>query len=144
MRLEKERKQQEQVARKKKAEADRKAKETADRAAAEKALQDSLLEEERQTLVGQEISRFAAKIKREVERVWNRPSDSGGGLSCVVGVKLLPSGKVVDVNVVQGSGNIAFDRSVVVAVYKADPLPVPTDPEVMQAFRTFNFKFDPR
>jgi len=59
-----------------------------------------------------------------------------------VEVRLLPGGDVVpgSVQVVQSSGNDAFDRSVVAAVYKATPLPVPSG-RLFEQFREPNFKF---
>jgi colicin import membrane protein len=46
------------------------------------------------------------------------------------------------VRVIESSGNAAFDQSVVVAIYKASPLPVPDGSE-FDLFRDFNFVFRP-
>jgi colicin import membrane protein len=50
---------------------------------------------------------------------------------------------VLLVNVVQSSGNAAFDRSVEAAVRKADPLPMPDSPRLQAEFRNLVFLFDP-
>jgi colicin import membrane protein len=62
----------------------------------------------------------------------------------VVNLRLEPGGQVVpdSVHVIEGSGNAAFDQSVVVAIYKASPLPVPDGAE-FEMFKDFNFVFKP-
>ena len=39
---------------------------------------------------------------------------------------------------VRSSGNPVFDRATENAIYLAEPLPVPTDPEVFEILREFN------
>jgi colicin import membrane protein len=56
---------------------------------------------------------------------------------------MIPGGTVTSVEVVQSSGDPSFDRSAVAAVQRASPLPVSADPEVMDRFRSFNFRFNP-
>jgi colicin import membrane protein len=46
------------------------------------------------------------------------------------------------VSVVRGSGNAAFDQSVIAAVYNASPIPVPSGP-AFERFREFDLKFSP-
>ena len=65
------------------------------------------------------------------------------GLECVVRVRLVPGGEVIDAKVVRGSGNPAFDRSVENAVYKSTPLPWPTDKQLFEYFRELEFIFKP-
>jgi colicin import membrane protein len=45
-------------------------------------------------------------------------------------VDQIPGGEVTGVKILKGSGNSAFDRSVVAAINKASPLPQPRDPTV--------------
>jgi colicin import membrane protein len=44
---------------------------------------------------------------------------------------------------VKSSGNPVFDRSAESAVYKAAPLPQPSDPKAAEALRDFQFIFKP-
>lgn len=147
---EQERKRKAEAERKHKAEAERKRKkEAARRKAAEKELQKGLAAEQerlnaqRQTAMQRIIDEYALYIRAKVQRNWIKPPDSGTGLACTVEVRLIPGGEVVDVRIVRSSGNAAFDRSVETAVFKASPLPVPSDPEVMDQFRSLRFEFRP-
>ncbi len=82
-------------------------------------------------------------IERKVTQNWNRPSTVSGKLACTIRVGLIPSGDVMSVVVLKGSGNQLFDDSAERAVFKASPLPVPKDPKVFSKFRSFTFVFSP-
>ena len=143
-----EKKRKAEAEKKRKAElaARRKAEEAAKRKAAEDALQASLAEEQQQLAaarVSKEVNRYMAYIREKVQRSWIRSPDSRPGLTCLVEVRLIPSGEVIDAKIIQSSGDTAFDRSVEAAVFKASPLPVPKDPQVMEKFRSFRFRFKP-
>ena len=90
-----------------------------------------------------EIARFEAIIRQKVERSWTRPANAREGLECVVQVRLIAGGEVLQAAVVRSSGNPLFDRSAVNAIYKASPLPVPDDKSMFDHFREFDFKFRP-
>ena len=83
-------------------------------------------------------------IKQYVERFWRLPYDSPRGLKVKLTIRLDASGKVQNVTVADSSGSAAFDRSAIRAVQSASPLPMPSDPEVAEKFRYFNFIFEPR
>jgi colicin import membrane protein len=135
----------------KKAEAEKKrqAEEARKKAEAEREMRERLAAEQerlraqRDSAMQRMIDEYGLYIKEKVQRSWIRPSGSSASLSCVVNVRLIPGGEVVDVKIVRGSGNAAFDRSVEAAVFKASPLPVPSDPEVMEKFRSITFEFNP-
>lgn len=130
---------------KRKADAEAKAKAEADaqRKAAEQALQAQIAAEDaaRDQSI---ISRFVGLIADRVQRNWIQPPSYRVGLSCVVQVQLLPSGDVIGAQVVQSSGDAAFDRSVERAVLQATPLPLPPDPGLFERFRTLQFRFAPK
>lgn len=92
----------------------------------------------------QEKGSIIAAIQQKVARNWLRPPGAAEqGLKCVIRVRLGSSGSVLLVQVVESSGNGAFDRSAEAAVRKADPLPMPTSPRLQALFRDFKFEFDP-
>jgi len=134
---EEERKQQEELARQ---EAEMKQKLEADRQRRDAARQQAEYQSRQR-----EISKYLGLIKNAVTRHWTLPSQDMSGLSCKVKVRIIPSGEVIDVQIIKSSGNLAFDRSVETAVYRAAPLPVPAiDSGLFDEFREVIFSFEPR
>lgn len=87
---------------------------------------------------------YRALVKSVLHQNWTKPTGFVlTGLSCVVLVDLLPTGEVVRVTITQSSGNVTFDRSTEVAVYKSSPLPMPGDPGLASEARQFEFTFNP-
>ncbi len=149
-----EKRRREAEARKKAAAEKRRREELARQAAQERALEEQLLLEEqqreerrieadRQRRIRSLIDHTIALIQQKVERNWIRPPESAKGLSCRVLVRLLPGGLVVGVRLKQSSGDELFDRSVINAVHKASPLPLPDEPGVFEYFRELEFVFKP-
>ena len=89
------------------------------------------------------IARYKVLIRQKVEQNWVRPPDSRKGMKCVVRVKLVQGGDVLEAEVVQSSGDPVFDRSVENAVYRASPLPLPDDSTLFPYFRELEFTFKP-
>ncbi len=89
------------------------------------------------------VNKHVSIISQRVKRFWIKPTIAEDGLHCRLQVSLFPSGEVKDVKVIESSGNAVFDRSAVSAVYKAAPLPVPTDPKAAAHFKQFEFNFKP-
>lgn len=144
-----EKKRQAEAARRKAAAEKKRQEEEARRKAAEAEMQARLAAEQerlatqRRSAMQSMVAEYVQYIKEKVQRSWIRPPGSGSELSCTVEVRLIPSGEVIDARIVRSSGNPALDRSVETAVFKASPLPVPPDPEVMEQFRTIKFEFTP-
>ncbi|PHS24488.1 MAG: protein TolA [Methylophaga sp.] len=147
---EEKKKAEEKAAHEAKVKADREAavaaKLKAQRDEAAKLLQDSLDAEarEQETMrINGVVDKHVSIIRQRVKRYWIKPSSAERGLQSTLQVSLLPSGEVKVVKVVKSSGNILFDRSAENAVYKASPLPVPTDPKALAKFKQFSFNFKP-
>ncbi len=142
-----ERKRKAEAERKRKlaAEKKRKAEEAARRAAEERAMQQALEAEIAGELNARELNRYIGLIQKRITRAWIRPPGSARGLRCTVRVRLVGNGTIVpgSVRIVHGSGNSAFDRSVVQAVYKAEPLPLPEEPTLRARFNELELIFDP-
>ncbi|MEN8207384.1 MAG: cell envelope integrity protein TolA, partial [Pseudomonadota bacterium] len=117
--------------------------EAARRKEAEQALQAQLAEEQAQARAESALSQYIPYIQEKIQRNWLRPPGSPAGLSCLILVKLIPGGEVVDAKVVRSSGDPLFDRSVETAVLKASPLPLPEDVTMFKYFREINFNFKP-
>jgi len=124
---------------------ERLAKETAakEQLAREQSLRELAAEEEAQMRAQVAVASFTDLIRQKVERNWIQPASDISGLSCVVRVRLIPGGDVIDAQVIKSSGNAFFDRSVELATRKAAPLPLPSDPSMFNYFRTLEFYFRP-
>lgn len=121
-----------------KAEADRKAAQARAELARQMAAEEDLLAAADSGLLDQ----YAEIIRQKVERNWIRPASAREGISCVVLVKQIPGGEVVDVRVTECNGDAAVVRSIEAAVLRASPLPPPPDPTLFD--RSLRFDFRPR
>jgi len=129
-------KAEEETRKKKVAEEKRKeelAAELAAEEAAEQASRDEIL-----------ISSIANRIKRTIEGEFNKIG-LPNGLECILHVRLIPGGEVINVSIAQSSGNDIFDRRAVNATQKASPLPVPDDVATFERLdlREINLRFKP-
>ena len=114
---------------------------------AKRAFESALAEDEEELVLAQTrlrdklLAEYSLAIKAAVERNWIRPPGAPADLACIVRVSQAPSGDVVKVEIVETSGNRAFDISVENAVWKSSPLPLPKDQSLFS--RDLNFVFDP-
>jgi colicin import membrane protein len=151
-----ERLKEEEAQRKKQAEADKRAREEERKKEqklkqqqAEQSLREHLAEEEksrtaaRDARLASEADKYQGAIKQKVTRHWTRPAGSRKGLECIVRVRLIPGGEVVEAKVIRSSGDATFDRSAEAAIHKASPLPLPENPDLLERFREFQFRFKP-
>lgn len=81
-------------------------------------------------------------LAEHIRQRWLRPAGLPDTLFCKIQMELLPNGEVVSARIVQPSGDPTFDNSVVTAVYKSSPVPLPTDPKAFQ--RTVVAGFTPK
>ncbi|MBV1898772.1 MAG: cell envelope integrity protein TolA [Cycloclasticus sp.] len=125
---------------KEKAAKEKAAKEQAQR---EQALRELAAQEEQEIRAQEAVASYTDLIRQKVERNWIQPPGDITGLDCVVRVRLIPGGDVIDAQVIKSSGNALFDRSVERATRKAAPLPLPNDPKMFNFFRTLEFYFRP-
>jgi colicin import membrane protein len=89
-----------------------------------------------------QLDQYAEIIRQKVERNWIRPGSARPGLECVVLVRQVPGGEVVDVRITECNGDAAVLRSIEAAVLRASPLPAPPDPALFD--RSLRFEFRPR
>ena len=91
---------------------------------------------------------FVAAITRAIVLEWSRPPSARNDMQARLQVDLTPAGDLLGVQVVDSSGNEAFDRSAEAAVRKAartlGRFPVPDDLSVFEAqFRRLTLLFKP-
>lgn len=95
----------------------------------------------------QVVMTYAAWIAGRVESSWSRPPSARSGMVVKLRVNLLPTGRVAAVDVIESSGDEAFDRSAVLAVGKAEPYTRLAELEARifdEHFRQFVFVFNPQ
>jgi len=119
------------------------AREAKARAAQEADLQRQLAAEEAEALA---LARSGVKdeyrtlLQQAIERSWNRPPSARAGLACTLYVNQAPGGAVLDVRLGTCNGDAAVRDSIVTAVYKASPLPPPSDPRAFERRLEILFK----
>ena len=92
------------------------------------------------------VANYAALIKQRVEGAWSRPPSARKNMQVVLSIRMIPTGDIIGVEVVDSSGNAAFDRSAVAAVQRVQRFPELSQMpgRVFDAyFRTFTLVFKP-
>lgn len=87
------------------------------------------------------LGRYISELQARIERAWNRPPSAHTGLKCTLKVTQVPGGTVTDVRLGECNGDSAVQQSIVLAVYRASPLPAPSDPSLFD--RHLNLVFEP-
>jgi colicin import membrane protein len=85
-------------------------------------------------------SRWAYAIQQQITRNFIRPASAPEGLECIVHVRQLPGGQVVNVEIGRCNGDDAVRRAIEAAVNKASPLPSPDTPSVFERDLTLIFR----
>jgi colicin import membrane protein len=91
------------------------------------------------TQVGKYQDMIRAKIRRNIVM----PPDVPESAKAEFKVTLLPGGDVLDVELLRSSGHAAYDNAAERAIYKAQPLPVPTDASLQKMFRELKLTIRP-
>lgn len=76
------------------------------------------------------LQAYMFAIQQRIQQRWVRPASATANLECVVNIRQLPGGEVVDVSLGQCNGDSTVQRSILNAVRQASPLPTPRDPSV--------------
>lgn len=139
----------EELKKKKEQEARRKRQEDERRRQRETELQAALAQEQEQLLeqtYAEQARSYAQLIREKVEQRWSRPPSARSNMKCLLAISMVPSGMVIDVRVIESSGNSAFDRSAVRAVQKVNSFSEVRDMPVglfEREFRNFKMLFSP-
>ena len=87
---------------------------------------------------------IVSQIQAKIYEAWRYPPSARPEMEVMVRINLVPTGEVIQVILEKSSGNQALDRSVLAAVKRAQPLPVPKDSRLFeQQFRNFVMSFRP-
>ncbi|MCP5160305.1 MAG: cell envelope integrity protein TolA [Hahellaceae bacterium] len=92
-----------------------------------------------------EVARFTGLIKDRLESKWRKPPSARNEMIATLLIRLFPSGDLDRVEIVESSGNNAFDLSALNAATSVDRYPVPQDRDVFEKnFRQFRLAFSPK
>ena len=89
------------------------------------------------------VDRYKALILQSIGRHWLIPPNANKKLFAELLIRVGPGGMVLDVQLMKSSGDDGLDHSARTAVFKASPLPVPTESDAFEAFRQFVLKVKP-
>ena len=109
----------------------------------QQSIQQAALNAERNARIAGEVDRYKALIIGAISRQWILPENAQSNLSSEFRIRLAPDGSVLEVTLARSSGDSVLDHSAQSAIYKASPLPVPTDPEAFNTFRDINLTVRP-
>lgn len=98
---------------------------------------------ENQARIAGVVDKYKALIVNAIGRNWILPENVDSGLSSQFRIRLAPDGSVLDVALTRSSGDPLLDRSAQTAIYKAAPLPVPSDAETFNLFRDISLTVRP-
>ena len=87
------------------------------------------------------FGRYYMTVFNKIQSAWVLPHyDEQTNLSAVVEITVRPDGRIVNVQFEQKSNNAEFDRSVMRAIQKANPLP-PLPPDIKEPLLTLGIRF---
>jgi colicin import membrane protein len=86
------------------------------------------------------MSTWAQQIQARIERAWIKPPSARSGINCILNVTQVPGGVVTSVALGACNGDDAVKQSIVDAVYRASPLPAPSDPNLFERSLELNFR----
>lgn len=89
------------------------------------------------------VDRYKSLIISAISRQWILPENVNNNVSSQFRIRLAPDGSVLEVTLTKSSGDSVLDHSAQSAIYKASPLPVPTDPEAFNTFRDISLTVRP-
>jgi colicin import membrane protein len=142
-RLEKEKAEREKAA-KEKLDREQQQKLQAERArAAREAELNAMLEADKRqatTRDSTQMRQYIALIANKIERNWLLPGNAKSGLECEVQVTQVPGGVVTDVKIGRCNGDDSVRQSLEAAVYRASPLPQPSDPALFERSLVVTFR----
>lgn len=107
------------------------------------ASQQAALDAQKNARLAGAVDKYKALIINAISRQWILPENANSSLSSQFRIRLAPNGVVLEVSLTRSSGDAILDRSAQSAIYKASPLPVPSDPDTFNLFRDISLTVRP-
>ncbi|WP_062265700.1 cell envelope integrity protein TolA [Endozoicomonas arenosclerae] len=93
-----------------------------------------------------EVAYYSELLQNLIAQNWNRPPSARNNMVALVQLSFSPYGDLLEVRLLEGSGNDAYDRSVIQAIQRAAPFPELKKLERRvfdNNFKRVNFRFRP-
>jgi colicin import membrane protein len=90
------------------------------------------------------VNEYTERIRAKVRGFVVLPPGLQGNPEAEFDVVLIPGGEILTTKLRKSSGNAAYDAAVERAILKAQPLPLPPDPNLFGQFRELRLKFRPQ
>ncbi|MDB6090483.1 MAG: hypothetical protein JWN85_3267 [Gammaproteobacteria bacterium] len=88
------------------------------------------------------LASWVSQITARIQRAWLKPPSARTGIECVLYVTQVPGGEVTNVRIGACNGDQAVRESIEAAVYRASPLPPPSDPTLFERSLVITFRPD--
>ncbi|MDA9570209.1 TonB family protein [Porticoccaceae bacterium] len=95
---------------------------------------------------GETANSYLRSITARLSQSWNRPKSARRGMETLIEFRLVPTGRIVGLEILESSGDSAFDMSVKEAAHKASPFTElqNLDPRIFEKyFRSIKVVFNP-
>lgn len=89
------------------------------------------------------VDKYKSLILSAIGQNWIVPEGANKNLSSKFEIRLSKTGEVLDLKLLRSSGDPILDRSARMAIYKAQPLPVPNMPEAYALFKVISLTVRP-
>lgn len=91
-----------------------------------------------------EVNKYIARIQSKIRSKVNKQLCGTGNPELEFAIALMPTGEVNgNPKLLKGSGMEACDEAVERAILQAQPLPIPSEPDLFSQFRNLKLKFRP-
>lgn len=107
------------------------------------AAQQAIVDAANTARIAGEVDKYKALILNAISQQWILPQNADSTMSSQFRIRLAPNGSVLEVALIRSSGDSILDRSAQSAIYKASPLPVPSDPTTFNLFRDISLTVRP-
>ncbi len=89
------------------------------------------------------IEKCVREVNEKINNTLHKlsPQSMGQHSACKVHTQLSPKGEVLDVSIVESSGNSEIDKLIMLAIRKSSPLPLPKEPLLAEEFRDLTLTF---
>lgn len=93
---------------------------------------------------GKVVDDYKSRIKAKIKSYIFMPQNVADDAQAEFDVTLLPGGTVLSARKTKPSGNDAYDAAVERAIWRAQPLPLPSDTALFNRFRELHLTFKPK